>query len=153
MWSPSKAMTVVWEPSAYQQPDAQRVNLSLRAEHNLDELRGLDAWVLATAAEQSERLFGKRMTAEQLQDRYLGALKANENGAPLLRLKMNVAGRNEVRCWNEARMQRAKPESWLSCMVRPVVRVRALWFMSREFGVLLEITDALLEEASKECPF
>jgi hypothetical protein len=37
--------------------------------------------------------------------------------------------------------------------VTPRFHIKGLWMMSRDWGLLIELTDALVTEYSAECPF
>jgi hypothetical protein len=37
--------------------------------------------------------------------------------------------------------------------VEPVLEIRGLWFLGKEMGLLVELTDALISETSVVCPF
>lgn len=53
----------------------------------MNEARALDAWAVQYATQNSERLFGKVLSREQVIDRYNGVLKANEKYPAFLKLK------------------------------------------------------------------
>ena len=84
MWIPDDTMQPVFEPKVFNDDrDATRVNLVLQptAEQEAD-LRSLDEWCLATVAKQSEQLFGKALTVEQLTPCYQPSLKTSEKYPP-----------------------------------------------------------------------
>ena len=66
---------------------------------------------------------------------------------------MNKSGRNAVRCWDTFRKPREQPASWVTCMVTPRLTLRSLWVMNKEVGPVFELSDALIDELSTECPF
>ena len=92
-WDPKETLQVVMEPGAYQDAAATRVNLMLRPNAAQQaELEELDKWVLAYATKNSERFFGKALSATQVKERYLPCLKASDKYPPTLRVKMNLEG-------------------------------------------------------------
>ena len=57
-WQPREPMAVLWEPSAYNEPEATRVNISFAPNPAvLQELQAFDAWSLETSSAESARLF------------------------------------------------------------------------------------------------
>ena len=59
IWRPKDALTVLFEPSAYNQPDATRVNLCLSVTPAVaNSLHNFDEWCVTTLAAQSSRLLG-----------------------------------------------------------------------------------------------
>jgi hypothetical protein len=39
------------------------------------------------------------------------------------------------------------------CEVQPCLIIKGLWVMSKDFGLLIEMADALVSESSQLCPF
>ena len=153
-WAPPGYHDVVFEPKPYVE-DAARVNLVLRAgAGDLEaQLRALDDWAVTAAAAASEQLFGKVMSKEQAAERYTPLLKDSDKYAATFRLKMNVAGKNAVRLWTPEALRRGAPERWTQCSARPLIQLKGLWIMGRDFGVLAETSDVQLEERGAVCPF
>ena len=59
IWRPKDALTVLFEPSAYNQPDATRVNLCLSETPAVaNSLQDFDEWCVTTLAAQSPRVPG-----------------------------------------------------------------------------------------------
>jgi len=153
IWQP-KPMNVLWNPSAYNDPEATRLNLSFVPNREAaDFLQNLDKWLVNALALESSRLFGQQLSVEEMQRRFQPTLKTHESGSQSIRCKMNVSGRSQVRCWDTFRKPRSQPESWTNCTVTPRIAIRSVWIMGKECGCTLELRDALLEEASTDCPF
>ena len=155
LWQPRQPLAVLWEPSAYNDETAQRVNISFVPTPEVTkELQGFDIWCMDTLVQESVRLFGTALDKEELQRRYQPALRTHEKtGTTSLRCKMNISGRNTVKCWDTFRAPRSLPESWTTCAVTPRIAVKGLWVMGKEVGPLLELQHAMLDEATAECPF
>ena len=113
----------------------------------------LESWVLETLAANPQKYFGQDLTLVQLKERFSSAIKTSEKGYRSLRAKMNFTGKGAVQCWTAEKAKRDLPEDWTACSVKPRLQIKGLWIMSREFGLLLEMSDALLEEFSVACPF
>ena len=109
--------------------------------------------VLKTVAENPQKYFGQPLTDEQIRERYQPAIKVSEKGYTTLRAKMNLSGPAKVRCWSADKTPREMPLDWSMADVSPRLAIKGLWVMAREFGLLVEMTDALIEERSVECPF
>ena len=154
-WQPREPMAVLWEPSAYNEPEATRVNISFSpSPEALKELKAFDDWSVETLSAESARLFGTNLDLEEVKRRYQPALRVHEKtGATSLRCKMNLAGRSAVKCWDTFRNPRSLPESWTSCAVTPRIALKGYWCMGKECGALLELQHAMLDEAVHECPF
>ena len=154
-WAP-EAQHVVYEPSAFQNEDATRVNLVMRASPQVaDALSALDERVIDICTEDSVRLFGKALTREEVALRYSPCLKKSDKGYdPTFKVKISTSGRSKLRCWNASREIREAPETWVGCSVKPIVNLRCLWFMPKAFGCVLECSNLMVDDgAEAECPF
>ena len=73
---------------------------------------------------------------------------------PLLRCKLNVSGPRAVRCWDASGAPVALPEDLRGLPMSVKIRLDRLWIMSKEFGLVAEITDIQLHESdAATCPF
>ncbi len=101
IWRPKDALTVLFEPSAFNQPDATRVNLCLSVTPAVvSSLQDFDEWCVTTLAAQSPRLLGSQLSVEEVRNRFQPTLRTHEaSGSTSLRLKMNLSGRAAVRIW------------------------------------------------------
>ena len=153
-WTPGP-QGVAYEPSSFSGEDTSRVNLVMRPPpETLRQLEQLDEAIVRLATQQSAKLFGKALSEAEVRARYSPVVKRNDKGyPPSFKCKINVAGRNMVRCWDLAKNPRDLPASWITCAVSPKLTLRSLWMMSKEFGVLIEASDVLVDEAAEECPF
>ena len=155
LWQPRDALTVLFEPSAYNQPDATRVNLCLSVTTAVaSSLADFDKWCVANLAAESPRLFGSQLTMEEVASRYQPILRVHEaTGSQSLRVKMNATGRAAVRIWSPMGTQISAPPSWSQCSARCRIRLKGFWLMAKEIGVVAECTDVQLDTAEAECPF
>ena len=61
LWQPLGPLTPLWEPSAYNETEATRVNISFApTQEVLEELRVFDEWSVDTLSSESARLFVPR---------------------------------------------------------------------------------------------
>ena len=155
IWTPKDALTVLFEPSAYNQPDATRVNLCLSVTPAVvSSLQDFDAWCVNTLAAESPRLLGSVLSAEEVRNRFQPTLRTHEaTGSQSLRLKMNMTGRAAVRIWSPMGTQISAPPSWSQCSAKCRVRLNGFWLMAKEIGVVAECLDVQLDTAEAECPF
>ena len=78
-WTPKDTLTVLFEPSAYNQPDATRVNLCLSVTPAVAScLRDFDEWCVNTLAAESARLLGSTLSVEEVRDRFQPTLRTHE---------------------------------------------------------------------------
>ena len=118
------------------------------------ELTQLDEALLNLVVQQSAQIFGKAITLEEAQSRYVPSLKPNEKGyAPTWKCKVNVGGKARVNLWDTGKRRRLTPESWVKAQVWPKAILKSLWIMGKQFGPLFEVGDLMVEEATVECPF
>ena len=154
VWQPA-AMQCLWQPSAYNDETATRLNLSLSpGPEAVASLEALDAWLVNALGLASSKCLGTQMSTEEVRSRYQSALKCHEaSGTRYLRVKVNTTGKAAVRCWDTMRQPRPLPESWTSCSVTARIVVKGIWLMGKDFGLTLDLKDALLDEQPTECPF
>ena len=146
-------LTVVWQPRSFNGEETSRVSISFNTTPQLEaDVTALEQWCMETVAQSPKCFFGQDLSPSQIKDRFNSLLKTSEKGYRSLRVKMNTSGKNVVRCWSQ--MARAEiPEDWTSCGVKPRVAFRGLWFSSKEWGILAEMTDAGVFKKVHECPF
>ena len=153
MWIPGDTMQPVFEPKVFED-GTTRLNLVLQPTPEQEStLKSLDEWCLATVAQQSEQLFGKSLTLEQLTQCYQPCLKVSDKYPPNLRVKLNLSGANATRYWNAVGRKTIAPDTWVGTAVRPRIRIKALWFMAKQFDIVMELTDAQILELDVKCPF
>jgi hypothetical protein len=145
----------LFEPSAFNDPVATRVNLSLSVNDALErELKALDDQVVKLLAADSLRFFGAEQTAAQIQDRMLPSIRVSEKGFKSWRLKMNVSGRNRVQVFDMDKNAIDPPENnWVGCGINARVLVKSVWMMAKECGILYETQAVQVQACSAECPF
>jgi len=137
-------------------PAATRQSIEFRC--NTQEMEAyftsLDSWMVEYLAAHSERIFKKVLTLEQVRGMYHPTLRVQQGYAPLLRCKVNMPGsRNEVRFWTSDGKTRDAPQDWKDCDLRPHIHISHLWLMGQSCGLVLNVTDALVSEASRAFPF
>ena len=150
------SLKVAFEPSAYQDEEATRVNIVFKV--NLvheEELGEIDKWILDKVAEDPVKFFGKAKTLESLVDTYTPCIKKTEKWGSQFKAKLNLPGSYQgARVWDLEKLPRAPPDAWAGCLVTPRVRFRHLYFMANQWGPVIDVTDLkVLSEPATECPF
>jgi hypothetical protein len=155
LWQPKEALTVLFHPSAYNDPEATRENLCLSVTPAVaSSLTDFDEWCVTTLAAQSPKLFGSQLSVEEVRNRFQPTLRIHEAScSQSLRLKMNLSGRAAVRIWSPMGTPISAPPSWSQCNARCRIRLKGFWIMAKEFGVVAEAVDVQLDSAETECPF
>jgi hypothetical protein len=155
IFMPNEALTVCYQPSAFNDPDATRVNLCLGMTPSLaEQLKSLDVLLINAIAAESKKYFGgQSLSIEEVKNRMQPSLKLSDKGYDHWRCKMNIAGRSKVQCYGTDRLVRALPENWLAVSVRPRVQIKSVWIMSKEIGVIYEVVACQIDESVQECPF
>ena len=154
VWQPGP-LRVQWQPKAFNDPGASRVAICFVSNETVEAyLQQLDAWVTKVMSGASKNYFGQDLSPQQIAERYTPAVKLSQKGYCHLRAKMNLTGRNAVRCWEaETKVPRKMPDDWTICEVSPCFEIKGVWIMSKDFGLLIEMTDALISESFNVCPF
>ncbi len=151
-------MHVRFEPSAYQNPSAERLDIVWSPPAELVKSFGLlDQWIVDTLAEDPVRWFGKERTKEQIAEAYTPIIKWHEKRPPLLKAKINMTTQTgQCRIWDQSNKLRPPPENWAGCLTKPRLKFKGLYFMgSSSFGAVLECMDVqIMAEAEDDaCPF
>ena len=152
-WQSNDFCDVPFEPSAFGDPEANRVTICVTPSETLcSQIEELDAWCIATLT-ATPSLLGIAVTGHQVKDRYASSLKVTEKWTTL-RLKMNRSGRYAMQCYDAEKVKRAHPSTWRGCSIRPRLVFRGLWVKGIDFGSILELAHAVVrEEGVTECPF
>lgn len=142
--------------SSYNDEATVRKNLDLRLnDQQADQFTALDVWAVQYLADNSERLFKKKLTKAQVEEHYRSPVSQREGYQPLLRCKVNCFGNAAVRCWNTDSERVDMPEDLRECELVPRLHLSHLWIMGRDFGWVMNVTDLMILStgAQGECPF
>ena len=152
-WCPG-ALQILFEPKAFNDPGATRVSVCFKSTPEIEAyIRELESWILKEVSSNPQMYLGQACSEAQVRERFTSALKTSEKGYTHLRAKMNTAGKGQVKCWDENKKPRPPPDDWTLCEVQPCLHIKGLWVMSKDFGLLIEMADALVSESSQLCPF
>jgi hypothetical protein len=145
--SPESPVTCPFHPTPYPGSESQtRLNMLLQLEPDAAAwIDKLEATVLEQLAANPERWGIK---AEVLRRTWHASTK-DARGARCLRIKVNVANPNVVRCWLPDGRPTPMPDNLEGAAVCATVRARHVWFTPGACGLLLEVTDLLLVRESQ----
>jgi len=152
-WTPGP-LQILFQPKAFNDPAASRVSVCFKSTSEIEEyIQELEAWILKEVSSNPQMYLGQACSEAQVRERFTSALKTSEKGYTHLRCKMNLTGKGQVKCWDENKRPCPPPEDWTLCEVQPCLHIKGLWVMSKDFGLLIEMADALVSESSQMCPF
>ena len=153
MWQPGPHQ-VAFEPSAYNDPAATRVNVCFIPTPDAELcIKGLDAWLINALALESTKYFGSQLSFDQVKERFQSASHTSEKGYSCIRCKMNLVGRTGIQCWDTFRQARPIPDFWRGSLITPKIAVKSVWIMGKDIGCTLELQHAMIDEVVTECPF
>ena len=148
-WLPGP-LQVAFPPKGFSE-DQARISFCLRSTPEVQAtLRELDVWAIEWAHANTQALWGKALSVDQIADRLVPSCKTHEKYDPLLKTKINP---KYTRWWNSQNQRRDAPEDWRGVICEPVVQVKGILLMGPQFGVSLKIQDAKLQDGSSACPF
>ena len=155
-FSPKEYHPIPFEPSAYNDAEAQRVSLSVTPSVDLcDQIAALDNWCIETLSKTPISLLGVSLTPEQIKDRYVSCLRTSDKGYKTVRSKINMSGKYALQCYTPEKEKRPFPETWRGCQVQSRLVFRGIWIMNKDIGMLLETTHVMVQEDGSDemCPF
>ncbi len=149
------ALQVPFNASAFQNPDASRVSLCFTPTDSLKTMiTALDEEIKQQLTPRLQEMFGSQADALEKQGEwYQSALKTSRMGYETLRTKVNLEGKNITRAWNARREAIPLPTDWSLYSVRPRLWIRSVYIMGKEAGLIIDTTDAQLEDIQRDCPF
>ena len=154
VWIPD-AQNVAFEPKSFN--NDERMSLVMKATPAaIETLNALDEQIVQQCFADSQRIFGKNLTIDEVRLRYNPCLKLSDKGyEPTFKAKIALTGAGAIKCWNADKTMRKLPSSWVGCTVQPRILLRCIWVMPTAFGCLFECADTLLAEGETEisCPF
>jgi len=117
----------------------------------VEMFRGITEWLIDYLAEHAPRIFKKEMTREQVSESLRSPVTQKGSFRPHLRCKIRPSS---VRCWTAEGRIRSLPEDLRPYKLVPRVSLDRMWIMSRECGLVFQISDLLVLEGEEvECPF
>ena len=148
-------LQVPFNASAYQNPEASRLNLCFNVDDKFKaQIQALDAELKKQLKPRLQEIFGAAAaTIEKGDDWYRSCLKVSSMGYETLRCKLNMEGKNCVRVWDHQRHAMEIPVDWSAWQVKPKIWVRGVYVIGKECGCILDVTDAQCTTIERSCPF
>ena len=147
-------LSALFEPSAFGDPEASRVNLVLSTSEVVqDTLSQIDKRVIELLAADATKFFGTALTEAQILERMQPSVRVNDKGYKSCRMKMNISGRNRVQLYDMNKLPCEAPESWIGANVTVKLAVKSVWLMNKEWGILYEAQAVQIDVQAAECPF
>ena len=117
----------------------------------------LDVWAKTYIEEQSERLLGRPLTRDQVEQGFVSCVKQSPGKPPLLKLKVNMTNSaTPCRFWHPEGSEAPWPQDWA---MPPQIRIKVshLWIMGAapraEFGFVCLLEDAMSQRVVHAFPF
>ena len=100
-FSPEDFYSIPFEPSAFNDAEAQRVTLCVTPSEDLwEQIAALDEWCIETLSANST-LLGVSLSPQQIRDRYVSCLRTSEKGYKIVRSKINLSGKYSIQCYTQ----------------------------------------------------
>ena len=141
--------------STFNNDDATRKNIEFVVCPSVEvKINAIYNWALEHLASKPESFFKKPVSKAELQELFKHPIVKKEKYDPRIKCKIDTAGKNQVRCWDAKNERIDLPSDLRGYKLIPRVVFNHVWFMSKECGFVVLVTDIqLLECESEECPF
>jgi len=117
-------------------------------------LEQLDAWAMKTLHKESARFFKRQLSEKEVAQIYQSVIKKHEKDGTqypdTVRCKFTVS---RLKHWGIDHKPREAPLDYKFCDLVPMIQVKNFYFASNTVGLVLELTDLLVQEQVRECPF
>ena len=117
-------------------------------------LEQLDAWAKKTLHKESARFFKRQLSEKEVAQMYQSVIKKHEKDGTqypdTVRCKFTVSRLNH---WSVHHKPREAPADYKACDLVPMIQVKNFYFGANQVGLVLELTDLLVQEQVRECPF
>ena len=122
-------------------------------DEEVESFKGIVDWLTEYIAGHSERIFRKQMSTEQVSESLRNPVTQRAGYQPHLRCKLRPSS---VRVWDAYGKIRegGLPSDLRGYRLVPRITIEKLWIMSRECGLVLQVSDLMiLEREEAACPF
>jgi hypothetical protein len=117
-------------------------------------LEQLDAWAKKKLLKESPRFFKRQLSEKEVAQIYQSVIKKHEKDGTqypdTVRCKFTVSRLNH---WGVDHKPRGPPADYKFCDLVPMIQVKNFYFGTNQVGLVLELTDLLVQEQVRECPF
>ena len=97
----------------------------------LTKFQDFDKWAIAYLSKNSDRLFKKSLSQEQIKDLYKSPITKRGDFPPHLRCKINVSGSAICRCWDIDNNRTQLPDDLKNCDLVPRIHISHMWMMQK----------------------
>ena len=130
-----------------------RVSLDLRASPIIETcVASIDKAILEYVEANASKYFPASLTKDRIREYFRPTLKIHEENKYPALIKTKLS-KSRVKVWDTAKKLISADAIQPHCQVSVVLAVRALYFQSKSWGVVLECQHVMLAENSAECPF
>ena len=154
LWSPTQGpLNVPFEAGVYQGTgDETRVNIEYDlTEQDIAVLDALDESIIQQVQARSLEVFNKILCIDAVRERYTPLVRRKEGYNSRLQTKIDL---EKVRVWDMDRALTEVPQGkFKGCLATPLVKLKHVWFMNQNFGVVVETQDIQVQPPSITCPF
>jgi hypothetical protein len=140
--------------SLWQEAEGSRKNLSLEIPEDVQIwAAAIDEFILSTVSQRSEEFVGSKLDSETVKVFYTPLLKNSKSGyLPTIRTKVNLQGTRAIICFDEELRPRVPPDDF-RCECQPVIKLSHIWIQNKSFGLILEVTHAIICDDLDVNPF
>ena len=157
-WRSREWLRILWHPSPYgSQTEARRLPLCLEqneaAKADLEAIEKDIKGQLTQRCLHDSKIFGRYLTASDVEGRFVSCLKTSSRGNSFIKLKVDLS---RVHFWDADQQPLEDPGDLANRACKVRADLRQVWLMSGQCGLLLEVTDLQLREAEApalRCPF
>ena len=141
--------------STFNNDDASRKNIEFQiCPSDEAKINDIYNWALTYIALKPDIFFKKPVSKAELHELFKNPIVKKEKYEPRLKCKIDTAGKNQVRCWDAKNERCDLPSDLRGYKLIPRVCFNHVWFMSKECGFVVLVTDLqILECPDEECPF
>ena len=146
-------LKVIWQPSLPEGSSSKRLSLCLGASGEVEHFyKDLDHSILRLAAANSQQLFGKRRSIEDLALSYSGLLGRSQKGV-LVKSKINPPdGARPTLVWDEEGEELPWPETWQGKEAKSIQVLSSLWVSGGRWGVTVSTSNVCIREPELVAP-
>ena len=112
----------------------------------------IDTDIVELAQTHATTLFGQALSEQELLGRYKPVTAKNGKYARQLKAKLVTEGFHAARFWDPLKRRTDPTTSTANCVYNIVVKVRAIWVSTENFGLVVDTTDLQSTDVA-ECPF
>ena len=122
--------------------------------HEKEFFEQLDSWAKRMLHKESPRFFKRQLSEKEVAQIYQSVIKKHEKDGTqypdTVRCKFTVSRLNH---WGVDHKPREAPLDYKACDLVPMIQVKNFYFGTNQVGLVLELTNLMVQEQVGECPF